>query len=151
MTVPTMPDLDSRSAIHDLVVRFYREVVFDDLLGPVFGEVAEVDWSVHLPKLVDYWCRVLLGQPGYDGFVLGAHQHLHDLQALTTDLFDRWYALWSDTVEGGWSGPYADAATEHAARIGAVLARRTIGVDWDPRPPTTGADRGVRPAPSVPV
>ena len=76
MTVPTMPDLDSRSAIHDLVVRFYREVVFDDLLGPVFGEVAEVDWSVHLPKLVDYWCRVLLGQPGYDGFVLGAHQHL---------------------------------------------------------------------------
>mgnify|MGYP000346625624 CR=1 FL=1 len=46
MTVPTMPDLDSRSAIHDLVVRFYREVVFDDLLGPVFGEVAEVDTAL---------------------------------------------------------------------------------------------------------
>ena len=37
-----MNDLDSRSQIHDLVVRFYREIVFDELLGPVFGEVAEV-------------------------------------------------------------------------------------------------------------
>ena len=31
-------DLGTRSQIHDLVVRFYREIVFDDLLGPVFEE-----------------------------------------------------------------------------------------------------------------
>lgn len=48
-------DLDTRPQIHDLVVRFYREIVFDDLLGPVFDEVAEVDWSTHIPKLIDYW------------------------------------------------------------------------------------------------
>src|SRR5688500_14309868 len=51
-------DLVSRAQVHDLVVDFYRRVALDDLLGPVFGEVAEVDWSVHIPKLVDYWCRV---------------------------------------------------------------------------------------------
>ena len=52
--------------VHALVVDFYREVAFDDLLGPMFGEVAEVDWATHIPKLIDYWCRVLLGQPGYE-------------------------------------------------------------------------------------
>ena len=43
-------DLDTRSALHDLVVAFYREIVFDDMLGPVFEEVAETDWVVHIPS-----------------------------------------------------------------------------------------------------
>ena len=67
MVTGSRPDLDSRTEIHDLVVAFYREVALDDLLGPVFGEVVEVDWSVHIPKLIDYWCRVLLREPCYDG------------------------------------------------------------------------------------
>ncbi len=46
-------DLVSRSDVHDLVVEFYREVVFDEVLEPVFGEVAEVDWAAHIPRLVD--------------------------------------------------------------------------------------------------
>jgi hypothetical protein len=31
-------DLDTRTAVHDLVVAFYREIVFDDLLAPLFEE-----------------------------------------------------------------------------------------------------------------
>jgi hemoglobin len=130
--VPEPGDLDSRAAIHDLVVGAYREVVFDDLLAPVFEDVAEVDWAVHLPRLVDYWCRVLLGTDGYDGQILGAHRQVHEREALTLDLFDRWYALWAATVDRGWSGPVADAAKEHAARIGSVLARRVVGCAWTP-------------------
>lgn len=78
MFQPTAPpsdkDLSDRAQVHDLVVDFYREIVFDDLLGPVFEEVAEVDWTVHLPRLIDFWCRVLLGEPGYDGHVLSPHK-----------------------------------------------------------------------------
>ena len=47
-------DLDSRSEIHDLVIDFNREIVFDPVLGPVFDEVAEVDWADHIPRLIDY-------------------------------------------------------------------------------------------------
>ena len=86
-----MGDLDSRNEIHDLVVGFYREVVFDDLLAPVFAEVAEVDWATHIPKLIDYWCRVLLGEPGYEGAILVPHRHVHDLEPLRREHFDRWY------------------------------------------------------------
>lgn len=134
--VEVLPDLDTRTEIHDLVIRFYREIVFDDLLGPVFGEVAEVDWSLHLPKLIDFWCRVLLGHPGYDGYVLGAHQHVNELEAFTGELFDQWYLLFVASVDEGWRGPNAEKAKAHAARIAAVLARRLIDLEWEPPPCT---------------
>lgn len=127
-----MHDLDSRSEIHDLVVAFYREIVFDDLLAPVFGEVAEVDWSAHIPKLIDYWCRVLLGEPGYAGFILAAHRHVHDLEALRLEHFDRWYMVWAQTIDDRWVGPTAERAKRHAERVGASLARRLLDVDWQP-------------------
>ena len=45
----------------EMVRRFYAEVTADDLLGPMFNDVAQVDWSEHLPKLTAFWCRALLG------------------------------------------------------------------------------------------
>jgi hemoglobin len=134
---PALPDLDSRAQIHDLVVRFYREVVFDDLLGPVFDEVAEVDWAVHIPKLIDYWCRVLLGHPGYDGFMLGAHQRVHEKEPLRDVLFDRWLRLFEESVDQGWRGLIADQAKAHAVRMAAVLARRLGATEADVRLPMT--------------
>ena len=134
-----MSDLDSRTAIHDLVVDFYREVALDDLLGPIFGEVAEVDWPTHIPKLIDFWCRVLLGEPGYDGFVLGSHQAVHELEPLRPEHFDRWYELFADAVDAGWSGPGATAAKEHAVRIATTLARRILGIEWSPEPRAAAA------------
>ena len=128
-------DLDTRTAVHDLVVDFYREVAMDDLLGPVFAEVAEVDWAAHIPKLIDFWCRVLLGQPGYDGFILGPHQALHDTEPLRTEHFDRWFLLFAESVDRGWSGPVAEQAKAHAERVSSMLARKIIGVDWSPTPP----------------
>ncbi|MDZ7674783.1 MAG: group III truncated hemoglobin [Acidimicrobiales bacterium] len=131
-------DLDTRAKIHDVVVDFYREVVFDDLLGPVFDEVADVDWATHLPKLVDYWCQVLLGQPGYDGYILGPHAHVHEKGPFTAELFDRWYSLWASCVDTHWTGPIADRATSHAERIGRVLARRLIDIEWSAPPRSPG-------------
>jgi hemoglobin len=139
-------DLDTRSEIHDLVVRFYREIVFDELLAPVFIDVAEVDWAVHIPKLIDFWCRVLLGHAGYDGFVLGAHREVHDEAPFRAELFDRWYALWVETVDESWRGPHADIAKVHAARIATTLARRLLGIEWQaPGAPEPARDSGVRP------
>ena len=143
MSAAPKRDLDDRTQIHDLVVSFYREIVFDDLLGPVFGEVAEVDWSVHIPKLIDYWCRVLLGHPGYDGFILTPHEQLHALEPLRPEHFDRWYTLFAKAVDERWEGPVAERAKAHAARMAVTLARRILDVDWAAQPlpvhPTTKA------------
>ncbi len=126
-----MQDLDTRGAIHDLVVHFYREVAFDDLLGPVFGEVAEVDWAEHIPRLIDYWCRVLLGHTGYDGRILAAHARIHAEQPFDAALFDRWYRLFTESVDSGWAGTYADRAKRHAAHMVGVITRRLTGEDVD--------------------
>lgn len=124
-------DLNSVAAIHDLVVRFYREIVFDDVLAPVFDEVAEVDWTVHIPRLIRYWCRVLLGHPGYDGYILAAHRHVHELEPFEIEHFDRWYTLFVETVDAGWAGPIADTAKHHAARMATMLARQLLGAEWE--------------------
>lgn len=131
-THPPTGDLDRRAAVHDLVVRFYREIVFDDLLGPVFDEVAEVDWAVHIPVLVDYWSRVLLGEQDYRGSLLAAHRHVHEIEPFRLDHVDRWYALWVRSIDEGWRGPNADRAKRHAARVAASLARQLVGRDWAP-------------------
>ena len=124
-------DLDQRSKIHDLVVDFYREVVFDDVLAPMFGEVAEVDWAEHIPKLINYWCQVLLREPGYDGFILAPHRAVHELSAFDVGHFDRWYTLWVRSIDAGWSGPVAERAKRHAEAIAAVLARRLLQIEWE--------------------
>lgn len=125
-------DLATRSDVHDLVVAFYREVVFDDLLGPVFEEVAEVDWAEHIPRLIDFWCRVLHGDRTYQGAVMASHRRVHDLEPFRTEHFDRWYALWVATIDDGWSGPLADRAKAHAARVAAGMARHLAALDWRP-------------------
>jgi hemoglobin len=126
------PDINGRADVHDLVVAFYRDVIFDDLLAPVFGEVAEVDWGEHIPKLIDFWCRVLLGEPGYSGAVLAAHRELHALGAFRVEHLDRWYELWATRVDERWRGPVAEQAKIHAARVGATLARQVLDVVWQP-------------------
>ena len=145
MTAPASSDITSRRDVHDLVVGFYREIVFDDLLAPVFGEVAEVDWAAHIPRLIDYWCMTLLGEAGYRGAIVAAHRHVHELEAFRTDHFDRWYELWASSIDSTWQGPTAEKAKRHAARVGASLTRQLLGTAWTPAtpvatPPTVGTE-----------
>jgi hemoglobin len=127
-------DLDRRAAVHDAVVGFYREVVHDDVLGPVFEEVAAVDWATHIPRLIDYWCQVLLGDEAYGGSIVAAHVHVHRLAEFRLDQFDRWYALWAATVDASWAGPCAEHAKRHAAKVASSLARRLLDTSWEPPP-----------------
>ncbi len=127
-------DLDSRSAIHDLVVEFYREIVFDEVLDPMFSEVAEVDWTEHIPKLVDYWCRILLRTEDYSGPIMAAHRELHAMEPVRLEHCDRWYDLWVRSVDSSWSGPVAEQAKSHAASVMAGMARHIFDVAWIPSP-----------------
>jgi hemoglobin len=137
-------DLDTRASIHDLVVAFYREIVFDDLLAPVFDEVAETDWAVHIPRLVDYWCRILLGERGYNGALLEAHREVHRSDPLRDEHFDRWYDLWVASIDARWRGPRAEQAKAHAAATAGLISRRLRGVDHDPRGAAPAASEGAR-------
>lgn len=125
---PGIEDLDTRTAIHDLVVAFYREVVFDEVLAPVFEEVAETDWAVHIPRLIDYWCRILLGERVYNGALLEAHREVHRREAFRDEHFDRWLRLWVTSIDARWQGPRAEHAKAHAEATAKLISRRLRGV-----------------------
>jgi hemoglobin len=129
---PGLPDISTPTHVHDLVIAFYREIVFDEVLEPVFGEVAEVDWAEHIPKLIDYWCWILFGTGHPTGTVTTAHRHLHGLAPIRPVHCDRWYRLWSASVDARWSGPTATHAKAHAATLMAGMAKRIFGFEWSP-------------------
>lgn len=119
-------DLDSADEIATLVRRFYREVAQDDLLGPVFNDVAAVDWAEHLPKLTAFWCRALLGIEGYSGNPFQKHAAVNERAPFTAAHFERWLSLFDDALEH-WSGPNVDRARELAANVARVHGQRLIG------------------------
>jgi hemoglobin len=122
-------DLDTPEQVAEMVRRFYQGVAQDDLLGPVFEDVAQVDWSEHLPKLTAFWCRALLGLEGYSGNPFRAHAEVHARAPFTHDHFERWLDLFHDTVESGWVGPNVDRALALAHNVARVHAGQLVGAD----------------------
>lgn len=112
--------------VEELVRRFYQAVIPDELLGPIFHAM-EVDWSVHIPKLVAFWSLRLLGLPGYTGNAAGAHLPVLDRCPFGERELHRWLELWEETIDELFVGERADLARKRAHlasdAIGA-LARR---------------------------
>lgn len=145
-------DLDTPEEIAELVRRFYADVTMDDLLGPVFNDVAQVDWSEHLPKLTAFWCRALLGTQGYGGNPFKAHAEVHARHPFTAAHFERWLDLFHETLALGWVGPNADRAAALARQV-ARVHHEHLPAATDDQPPSaasasssaslTGAGRSV--------
>lgn len=125
--VPTR-DLDDVDEISEMVRRFYADVAQDDVLGPMFIEVAQVDWSEHLPKLTAFWSRALLGLPGYVGNPFRAHSLVHYQRSFEPKHFERWLTLFHETLDLGWVGPHAERAREIANNVARVHSSQLIGV-----------------------
>jgi hemoglobin len=132
MTAPQY-DITSRSDIARLVNLFYDQVRADNLLGPIFDDVAHVDWVEHLPKMYDFWESVLFGTAVFKGNPLAVHRALARVAPMTAREFDRWVALFQATVDDLFTGVVAADAKMRAARI-AVNMQHQIRVDE----PTTG-------------
>jgi len=131
-------DLDDPAEIAEMVRRFYADVAQDDVLGPMFNEVAKVDWSAHLPKLTAFWCRALLSMPGYEGNPYRAHLDVDARRPFEAVHFQRWLDLFHDTLDDGWAGPRVEQAKLFAGKVAAVHSKQIIGqvVTWQGR----GAD-----------
>jgi hemoglobin len=104
-----------------LVRRFYQAVIPDPVLGPIFHRFG-VDWSVHIPKLVDFWAGRLLELPGYVGNAVGAHQPVLDRCGFGQVEIDRWLELWRETVDELFVGDVAELAKARAELAGQAIA-----------------------------
>ena len=119
-------DLDSPEQIDRFVERFYRRLLEDPQLAPLFLEVAAIELEVHLPHIKAYWRKLLLGDRDYRRHTMNIHRQLHRKQALRPADFQRWLALFTDTVTSNFSGPLADRACRIAATIAANMQQSLL-------------------------
>lgn len=123
------PDIQSRSDIEKLVKVFYEKILDDALLAPLFLKVANIDLSKHLPIQYDFWESVLFQVGKYKRDTLGAHLELHQLHRLNAAHFDRWLALFNETVDDFFEGKKATQAKERALTIAAFIKAKIKHLD----------------------
>lgn len=106
-----MKEITQREDVEFLVKAFYGKVVQDDVLAPFFKHL---DFDKHLPKMIHFWMFVLLDEAGYTTDVTRKHAHMR-LQQVH---FDRWLALFNETVDEHFIGEKADMAKQRAFLVG---------------------------------
>ncbi len=122
-----MKDLFSREDVILLVDTFYDKVVEDETIGYIFNDVAQVDWDLHKPKMYDFWETSLFHRMKYTGNPMKVHKHLDQKEKLTHAHFDRWKALFHETVDELFAGENAEMAKGRADSIAGIMQLKIAG------------------------
>jgi hemoglobin len=112
-----MKEIKSKQEIIEMVDAFYDKVNNDPLLSPVFNEIAGVNWAQHLPKMYNFWDSLLFGAQSYKGKPFDHHLPL----PLSAKHFERWLALFNETLDENFSGLKAEEAREKANNIAGIF------------------------------
>lgn len=113
-------DIQTDEDISLLVHTFYGKVQDDERLGYIFNDFAEVDWDHHLPRMVDFWSNLLFQTGRYKGRPFRQHLPL----PIEKEDFNRWYNLFTETVDCCFEGERAEYAKEMAGKIAASFSLR---------------------------
>ena len=122
-----MPDLDSPDRIAEFLQYFYGKLLEDEVLAPIFIDVAKIDIRTHLGHIQAYWEKLLLGKDDYKRHTMNIHRALHGKRKLTAQDFERWLDFFTGTVREHYRGPQADRAVQVAKHIAANMTRSIAG------------------------
>jgi hemoglobin len=106
-------DIRELEDIKVLVDSFYGKVRNDILIGPIFEAKIQDRWPQHLSKMYTFWQTVLLGEHTYYGSPFPPHAGL----PVEAEHFNRWLALFSQTLKEHFSGKTADEALWRANKM----------------------------------
>ena len=109
-----MKDIETRSDLEMLLTEFYKIATIDEEIGHHFDDL---DLKAHLPVIVDFWEKVLFGAPVYFGNPLLVHQFLHEKSPLKLEHFQRWFEIFSRTVDELFAGETAENTKLRAKMI----------------------------------
>ena len=115
-----MKDITTEADVKLMVDSFYERVAKDELLGPVFNEIARVDWEHHLPAMYSFWSTMLFRRTSYKGRPWPKHAPL----PVRKEHFERWLSLFCGTVDSLFTGPKAKEAKSIALSIADTFQMR---------------------------
>jgi hemoglobin len=104
-------DINTRKDLEKLISLFYDKLLADTEIGHFF---VKLNLSTHLPLVVDFWAFIVLNEPGYKRNMMEAHAPLN----LKQSDFDRWYALFSESIDENFQGEKATLMKTRAQLIG---------------------------------
>jgi hemoglobin len=135
-----MQDIETRADCERLVRAFYERAFADDMIGWLFTDVAHLDLEAHIPRIASFWETILLGARSYGGGAFRPHAEIHAKSPLRKGHFDRWLAVWRETVDELFAGPRAELAKAHAERVAATFHARLSAHSspYDARTPPGG-------------
>lgn len=110
----TKKTLASRADLEILLDKFYDRVKKDDLIGPIFNDVAQVNWDEHVKKIYNFWDTLLFGAENYKGRPFPPHIPL----GLKVEHFKRWLELFFMTVDELYEGQKAEEIKIRAFNMG---------------------------------
>jgi hemoglobin len=126
-TTTDLPDIRDRDDLTVLVHAFYDRVRTEPQLGPIFEEIAQVNWQLHLPKMVNFWEKALFRSGDYNGNPLRTHLNLNQKVVLRKPLFEQWVQLFDTTVDTHFQGERAGHIKRIAADMAQVMYSRISG------------------------
>ena len=90
-----------RAKIEEMVHRFYKNVLEDDILRPYFVRALGEDlksgkWHEHLNTLIGFWLLMMNAESGYRGDPFPPHAFLGKMYRET---FEQWLLLFKEVVE----------------------------------------------------
>lgn len=119
-------DITQRKDIERLVNEFYEKVKLDQTIGPIFSDVAHVNWEKHLPVMYDFWENIIFQTGNYTGNPMSAHFKIHEKHPFTKAHFTRWLAIFQETLNDCFEGPNTELARQRALSIATVIEIKLI-------------------------
>jgi hemoglobin len=126
----TRCDISTEADIAKLVDEFYARVREDDLLRPIFEDVARVNWETHLPHLCDFWSSLLFRTGRFRGQPWPKHADL----PVNREHFQRWLSLFIGVVDDLFQGRKAEEAKGYALSIADTFQLRMGLLPFKERP-----------------
>ena len=115
--------------IQKLIINFYSRINKDELLSPIFNDIAKVDWDVHIPLLCKFWNNIMLKTNDYFGNALMKHVELGNLVEVEEKHFVRWLSLFQQEVNKHLPVDKAEEVFNKALQIAKSLRYRMSGKD----------------------
>ncbi|GGE66640.1 hemoglobin [Pedobacter psychrotolerans] len=116
-----MKDIENRADIILLVDCFYSKVQDNQTIGPIFTQIANVNWSHHLPKMYDFWESILFGKAIYKGNPMLTHFSLNQHAPLKEEEFKTWKMIFFNTVDELFAGENAETIKQKAQSIADLM------------------------------
>lgn len=141
MTAADLHDIETRDDIAHLMRTFYGRMYEDEVMGPIFKDIAQMDLEAHIPVMCDFWELQLFQKQGYRGGMMMVHFQLNYLIPLEHHHFMRWMDYWVSTLDDLFAGPRATWAKTVAARVARNMNQRLDEVNGLATEPMTSQIR----------